>query len=810
TFPGLTQLLPSPDRFGEVNLYKLPMWPPEDELRPRQELLERVREVQKALAPADERFFLIAGVNQKTVTGLVRRPDGGFSYEFSPDGDGVVPVDLALLPGARTWYVEDSHGTLPTNPRVAHAIAEILGLGTTNALPGSPPIVVQSEPPQLCLEEDLRKNPYRSQRDGALSQRELRHLLDEVVAPQPRESGLAQTPSQAADGLPLEPSQFPGNRIVINQTRQHRLDLRLALGSITEADTRAIALGIFRDVAPSGPARALDERLGGTITELFRRRMFSGEVGEIFLMPTGKHPLAADHIAFVGLGSFDRFNEEVLQTAAENVIRTFINTRVEEFSTVLFGVGSGERASSVLHSLLTGFLRGLLDADRNHFFHRVVICEKDRERYAAARQEFLRLSTSGLCQGVQISMDEVELPSPPLPPVSRSGPERKDPVYLIVRREGERDPRDGGPGFEVRSALLTAGSQAMVVSGTRPVSEVEIQACVERLKAKEMKMDLTEPGTELADLILAEDVRTVLLRHRDRHLVVVHDAFLSRMPWEILALHADRQSSPGQITFPGGPDIWFPAAEEGMSRRYAADNLSVAKWLEQRIHDGILNILLVLNPTEDLEGAEAEGAALQRLLGRLKGLQMDIIRGSEATRPALLKAFSSGKYDVIHYAGHAEFDPASPEHSGLLCHNEARLTGADLVGVGNLPTLVFFNACESARVRRGSRNTAPPRARGLRPRDLRVRITEAVSFAEAFLRGGIANFIGTYWPVGDREAEIFSLAFYEQILRGRPLGQALQVGREAIRKAQGTKDWANYILYGNPDFVLKEGGTQGM
>ena len=56
---------------------------------------------------------------------------------------------------------------------------------------------------------------------------------------------------------------------------------------------RALALGIFRDVAPAGAAAAIDARLDGAITELSQRRMFSGNVGEIFMLPVGRHSLAA-------------------------------------------------------------------------------------------------------------------------------------------------------------------------------------------------------------------------------------------------------------------------------------------------------------------------------------------------------------------------------------------------------------------------------------------------------------------------------------------------------------------------------------
>jgi hypothetical protein len=103
------------------------------------------------------------------------------------------------------------------------------------------------------------------------------------------------------------------------------------------------------------------------------RRMFSGRVGEVFMLPAGRNDLRADMIAMVGLGAFDRFNQEVQQIAAENVIRTFVRTNVEEFATVLFGTGSGRGPAASLQNLLAGFIRGLTDADREHRFRRFIL-----------------------------------------------------------------------------------------------------------------------------------------------------------------------------------------------------------------------------------------------------------------------------------------------------------------------------------------------------------------------------------------------------------------------------------------------------
>jgi CHAT domain-containing protein len=162
-----------------------------------------------------------------------------------------------------------------------------------------------------------------------------------------------------------------------------------------------------------------------------------------------------------------------------------------------------------------------------------------------------------------------------------------------------------------------------------------------------------------------------------------------------------------------------------------------------------------------------------------------------ATRPALLAAFKSGKYDVVHYAGHAAFDERQPDAGGILCHGDVPVTGADLAGLGNLPTLMFFNACESARVRGGAANARV------------AAIPTTVGLAEAFMRGGVATFLGTYWPVGDAAAAAFADAFYRGIRGGGRIGQAVQAGRTAVKES-GSKDWADYVFYGDPDFVLKE------
>jgi len=184
-----------------------------------------------------------------------------------------------------------------------------------------------------------------------------------------------------------------------------------------------------------------------------------------------------------------------------------------------------------------------------------------------------------------------------------------------------------------------------------------------------------------------------------------------------------------------------------------------------------------------------------KMAAGISGMEIKPLQGPAATKAAVLAALRTGLYDCVHYAGHAFFDPNAPGRSGLICAGREVLTGADLTGISNLPSLVFFNACEAGRVR----GTARPKAT--------ARAAESAGVAETLMRGGIANYMSTYWPVGDTAAGTFSVTFYQKILAGEPLGSALLAARKVVYDAKD-RDWADYLLYGNFDFVLKERRSQ--
>ena len=760
TFPGLYEMLPAPEKFSALNLYKAASWPAEDP-RPRQELLTAVKAVIGQLAPADDRFYLIAGVNHDTVTGLALSADGKeFTYEISPAGDGTVPLDFARLdgiPASQSFYVEEGHGSLPNNGDVIAAVIDIVAKGTTAALPKEPPRLRRAS--RMVSEGQVRSLAIRAPGVGQLGSSDVRHLLDAVAAPPKLDTRAAPQNTEAVS------QTF--HHLTIGRRRQRRLELTLALGSLTEIEARAYVLGVFRNVAPGGAALALDRRLDGAISDFTARRMFGGEVGSIFTVPVGSNRLPADMILFAGLGPFDRFDADVQKLVAESVIRFLVRSRVDDFATIMMGAGSGQSAAASVQNLLAGFLRGLTESDARHRFRRLTLCESDPDRYEEMKNEIYRIAGTALFDDVEITLDEMVVPESARPAerVVRVGPE---PVYTIIRQETESKDK-----LEFRVSVLGTGMKAAVVSAQVDVSKKEIAKLIaefDNTVAPPGHQDVVPIGHKLCSAVLPQEVRTVLESLKDRHVVVVHDAPASRMPWETLTI-----------------GTWSPALHSGLTRRYLADHLPLATYLEQRRREPTLRLLLIVNPLRDLAGADKEGERIEALASATARIEVQTLKHDKAERGHILELLRSGRFDCVHYAGHAFFDPKGPSRSGLICARKEILTGTDLMGISNLPFLIFFNACEGGRVRK-------PASTGLE---------ESFGVAEALMRGGVANYLSTYWPVGDAAAEAFAHGFYTSVLESESLGAALLKGRQAVHALQD-RDWADYLLYGDAGFVLKE------
>jgi CHAT domain-containing protein len=265
---------------------------------------------------------------------------------------------------------------------------------------------------------------------------------------------------------------------------------------------------------------------------------------------------------------------------------------------------------------------------------------------------------------------------------------------------------------------------------------------------------------------LGTDAAQLLALCREAKVVVVHDVPSSRLPFEMLTTVAPAAR---------------PAVHAGISRRLAVKGVPVERLFSKPPKAGTLHVLLIVDPTEDLEGTVAEANAVRTILEQHKNrVELKVLTGNEAMKQAVLQALSSA--DILHYCGHAFFDGPGADQSGLILAGQDLLTLEDLEGMDTLPSVAFVNACESGRVR------GPV-------------TTEAAAFAELFLRSGVEAYVGTYWRVGDSAAANFATGVYTRLAEGQTLEAAVTQAREALLNAH-VPDWANYILYGDGHFRL--------
>ena len=64
----------------------------------------------------------------------------------------------------------------------------------------------------------------------------------------------------------------------------------------------------------------------------------------------------------------------------------------------------------------------------------------------------------------------------------------------------------------------------------------------------------------------------------------------------------------------------------------------------------------------------------------------------------------------------------------------------------------------------------------------------------------MSNYIGSGWPVNDEQATKLARTFYEVLLSGKPICDALKVGRAKISDYGDT--WGAYQHYGNATDVV--------
>lgn len=588
--------------------------------------------------------------------------------------------------------------------------------------------------------------------------------------------------------------------IVVSNISSRQLVVELAEGNILDVEAQAYAIGLYEGVMPGGAAKAIDGVLGDEILSAFGRGMFSARLGEVYFLPCSRSGLSCDFIILVGLGNVNNMlspdsptgsgyekQEKALQTVGANLVRAMISSNIGHVATVLMGSSTGLNSNKVVQNLTRGIVHTMMLEDSKEVVGKVTICEFNANKYAKMATDVKTLLTDEIPKGLNVRLALTKLTANPTRKTLVSSSSDPNPNYLFTSGE-VLDEEDEG--LLVKSVFMGASTGAAVFERKKFVDKASITNIVNKLTDHVKSVD--EAGRDIATLVLPKEISKALAKNENLSapLIVVNDLTTSFIPWEIVKI--------GQT---------IPSLRAGMSRvLQTAPNVDEA--ISTTKHQSSkVRVLIITDPTNDLRGAREEAEILKGILSKMSdvfeyyeiGNTLDYPSNTAATKREIVSKVTSGQFHIVHYSGHAFFDPINRSASGLIAHNKEIVSSEEFKGVSELPQIFFFNACESGRVRKT--RDGQVKIKKIQKPKREFEIARNVSVAEGLVSSGVSHFIGTYWPVGDDAAKIFSQVFYTTMMEGETIGESIRKARKALRDKKNF-DWADYIHYGNPNFRL--------
>lgn len=273
-------------------------------------------------------------------------------------------------------------------------------------------------------------------------------------------------------------------------------------------------------------------------------------------------------------------------------------------------------------------------------------------------------------------------------------------------------------------------------------------------------------GRYIAAHVLPPRISRKLSELEEGPLLLVLDPQLLHVPWELAEIEDE-----------------FLCLRLALGRQIVVDDFSSRR--VPRTDCTKLSFLLVLDPTENIDGAEHHAEELLELLMRHQDrLAFEILLGRNADRLKLLDRMEGA--DVVYYFGHGEHDPERPDESGWRLYHD-RITCRDFRALRYPPAFVFANACESGK-EAPWRSVNPARVAGY-------------GAASGFILAGVAHYLGAPYPIPAGSAAPFAELVFQHLLNGAAIGESLRRARRIFSEGRGEDDpaWAAYALYGNPE-----------
>ncbi len=211
----------------------------------------------------------------------------------------------------------------------------------------------------------------------------------------------------------------------------------------------------------------------------------------------------------------------------------------------------------------------------------------------------------------------------------------------------------------------------------------------------------------------------------------------------------------------------------------------------QRRMEPPLSALIVADPSGDLPAAQQEAAEVERILEDSPAIGPVTTLTGRVTLRTLRDELP--KHDILHYAGHADFDAATGEAQLRMADGPLTTKLIDQVaGRVDFPGLVFLNACSSAEDTRATSTS-------------RNAMAGPAGVASSLLLAGVRHVVGTLWEVRDEVARSFAKSFHHGLGASETIGASMERARNALAGKYGEDRllWADHLLYGDPTWRIE-------
>ncbi len=194
------------------------------------------------------------------------------------------------------------------------------------------------------------------------------------------------------------------------------MEIRVAQGLIQEAQADTIVVNLFEGVAfPGGATGAVDQALGGLISDLIAGGDIKGKLGETaVLYPRGIIP--ARRVVVVGLGEAAKFDLEAARKAAAAAAKKARDLNAREVATIVHGSGIGglpvgQAAQATVEGALLALYRYNAPKQRDdpqNELQSFIVVERDTEKLSQV-QAGLEIACA-IAEGVALTRELVNLP----------------------------------------------------------------------------------------------------------------------------------------------------------------------------------------------------------------------------------------------------------------------------------------------------------------------------------------------------------------------------------------------------------------